>query len=182
MFFFSFSFDSPCAWLSVYFNYEHAGIENQSYFQLLLLSTKKVLSYFFGLLQANMCVKKNIAYKQILVLTWASLTYTLVNLFSYQFLLSGFNSKLGKIPNSLQTQPYFSQIYPSWCLQATTVADPGKGPGGRPRPAPPYFRVWMTAPPYLKVWILNNILINSSTEEQKLTWVLPAWPKVDSLK
>ena len=87
----------------------------QTYFELLLLSTLKVLSYFSACCRLTFVCKQNFAYKQVLVLT--CLTYMLANLFIYLLLLLGTNSKIGKILNSLQTQTYFSQIYPSWYLQ-----------------------------------------------------------------
>ena len=95
----------------------------------------------------------------------------LFDLSIYLLLLLGFNSKLGKIPKSLQTQTYFSQIHPSWCLQATTVVDPplffDQNEAQKRffcRPPPPLSQGLDDAPPPLSEGLdspLNNILINS---------------------
>ena len=74
---------------------------------------------------------------------------------------------------------------------ATTVADPGEGPGGAGlppplfldqtedrspeknlfrRPSPPYLRDWMTAPPYLKVWIRHCTTSTSLGTNCILSW------------
>ena len=125
------------------------------------------------------------------MLTWASLTYTLVNLFIYLLLLLGFDSKLGKIPNSLQTQTYFSQIHPSWCLQATTVVDPpplffDQNEAQRAeknffgdRPPHPYLRVWMTSTPaYLKVWMHHCMILNKVSYREARSQGLTPYPNL----